>query len=119
MNSVLQNFITLFNILDSRKEDIALAQKKPIEKPMRFQSYTKKTNSKFLPFLYEKRGLIQHTHFSMPLSHFAGHNLWLLKPAGLNRGRGIHVFQTLETLQEKLKSCLQHKKESTQHYLYI
>lgn len=24
--------------------------------------------------------------------------LWLLKPTGLNRGRGIHVFNDLDTL---------------------
>lgn len=26
-------------------------------------------------------------------------NIWLLKPTGLNRGRGIHIFQTLDELR--------------------
>lgn len=29
-------------------------------------------------------------------------NIWLLKPTGLNRGRGIHIFQTLEELKQIL-----------------
>lgn len=28
--------------------------------------------------------------------------LWLLKPTGLNRGRGIHVFQEIDNLIELL-----------------
>ena len=35
----------------------------------------------------------------MPFCHFAGHNLWLLKPTKLNRGRGIHVCNTLSSLK--------------------
>jgi hypothetical protein len=26
-------------------------------------------------------------------------NIWLLKPTGLNRGRGIHIFTTIEELR--------------------
>ena len=26
-------------------------------------------------------------------------NIWLLKPTGLNRGRGIHIFTTVEELR--------------------
>lgn len=26
-------------------------------------------------------------------------NIWLLKPTGLNRGRGIHIFRTMEELK--------------------
>jgi hypothetical protein len=29
-------------------------------------------------------------------------NIWLLKPTGLNRGRGIHIFTTLEELRNIL-----------------
>ena len=39
-------------------------------------------------------------------THFAGFNLWLLKPTGLNRGRGIHVFDTIERLKKLLKECM-------------
>lgn len=32
-----------------------------------------------------------------------GHmNMWLLKPTGLNRGQGIHIFRTFEELKEIL-----------------
>lgn len=39
----------------------------------------------------------------MPLCHFDSFNLWILKPTHLNRGRGIHVFRDLETLQKLIK----------------
>lgn len=29
-------------------------------------------------------------------------NIWLLKPTGLNRGRGIHIFTTLDELKQIL-----------------
>ena len=35
----------------------------------------------------------------MPLSHCAGQNFWILKATNLNRGRGIHVFNDLESLK--------------------
>lgn len=34
----------------------------------------------------------------MSKSHFVGHNLWILKVNQLNRGRGIHVFNSLQQL---------------------
>jgi len=39
----------------------------------------------------------------MPSCHFDSYNLWILKPTHLNRGRGIHVFRDLETLQKLIK----------------
>ena len=32
----------------------------------------------------------------LPPTHNSGANIWLLKPSGFNRGRGIYVFSTLE-----------------------
>ena len=34
-------------------------------------------------------------------------NVWVLKPVGLNRGRGIEVFNSLETLNELMNECFQ------------
>lgn len=31
---------------------------------------------------------------------FAGQNLWVLKPNDFNRGRGVHIFNTLEQLKK-------------------
>ena len=45
------------------------------------------------------------------MSHFDGHNLWLLKPTHLNRGRGIHVFRDLATLNKLIKEYCSGKDE--------
>lgn len=39
----------------------------------------------------------------MPLPHFSGGNLWLLKTTSQNRGRGIHVFKTMKQLRSLIK----------------
>ena len=39
----------------------------------------------------------------LPSSHFLGHNIWILKATGFNRGRGIHVFSNLEDLNKLIK----------------
>ena len=36
-------------------------------------------------------------------THFAGRNLWILKPTGFNRGRGVSVFDSLEKLESLIK----------------
>jgi hypothetical protein len=49
----------------------------------------------------------------MPAAHYSGKNVWLLKPAGFNRGTGIHVFdnlQTLETLVTDYKKLANNEK---------
>lgn len=48
--------------------------------------------------------------FSKPLiheSHFIGHNVWILKACGFNRGIGIHVFNDLETMKKLIKDYKQ------------
>ena len=36
----------------------------------------------------------------LPPGHFEGHNVWILKPTGFNRGRGIHVFNRIEKFDQ-------------------
>ena len=35
--------------------------------------------------------------------YFAGKNLWILKPSGLNRGKGLELFSSLDELNQFLK----------------
>jgi hypothetical protein len=51
----------------------------------------------------------------MPDSHFDGSNMWILKPAGLNRGRGIHVFNDLKTLNKLVKEYTRNQTEGKQY----
>ena len=46
----------------------------------------------------------------MPVSHFSGHNLWILKLVSLNRGRGIHVFNSLQQLKDLINDYTQQVK---------
>lgn len=39
----------------------------------------------------------------MPLCHFEGKNVWILKPTGLNRGKGIHVVDKIKDVKRIIK----------------
>ena len=57
--------------------------------------------------------------FSSPCYYSSENYLWLLKPTGLNRGRGIELFSTLEELEQKLLSHFQtmgRKKTKSQEF---
>jgi hypothetical protein len=45
------------------------------------------------------RRVVSHSKAKLASTHFAGHNLWILKPTGFNRGRGVSVFDTMEKLK--------------------
>ena len=46
----------------------------------------------------------------MPMSHFNGQNVWILKPTGFNRGKGIHVVNTLSKLKKLIKEYSRSKE---------
>jgi len=54
------------------------------------------------PVLKDKKALTQHKYKLLD-SHFAGGNIWILKPTGFNRGRGVSVFDSIERLKKLLK----------------
>lgn len=69
-----------------------------------------KNSTKFRAFNFERKN---HIKYSMPKCHFDSYNLWILKPTHLNRGRGIHVFRDLETLNKLIKQyCTGRESES-------
>lgn len=39
----------------------------------------------------------------MPMCHFTGQNVWILKPTGFNRGKGIHVVNSIAKLKKLIK----------------
>ena len=67
---------------------------------------SKKT--KFKAFNFEKK---VRSKYSMPKCHFDSFNLWLLKPTHLNRGRGIQVFNDMDTLIKLIKQYCSGKEE--------
>ena len=60
-----------------------------------------KIGKKLIPNLYSSDNLVSiYTKYICPPSHYVGHNLWILKPTKLNRGRGVHVFRNLDTMKD-------------------
>lgn len=50
----------------------------------------------------------------MPMSHFAGKNIWILKPTGLNRGKGIHVVDSVKQVKKMIRlHCLENQNKTT------
>ena len=54
--------------------------------------------------------LKKENQYLIPLQSeiYGNTSLWLLKPADLNRGRGIHLFRTIEELGDLLKNEISH-----------
>lgn len=50
---------------------------------------------------------------TMPMCHFVGQNVWILKPTGFNRGKGIHVVNSLSKLKKLIKEYSRGKEAST------
>jgi hypothetical protein len=44
-----------------------------------------------------------HNRHLLKTSHHMSKNIWLLKPTGMNRGRGIYVFNTLDRLKTLIR----------------
>jgi hypothetical protein len=51
----------------------------------------------------KERRMVSHCRPKIMDSHFAGRNIWILKATGFNRGRGVHVFNTMEKLKSLIK----------------
>ncbi len=110
--SAIHNFELFYKVLEENRTYIAgiHANPKLLQSPPKSDNVSSANSNKglrlekpptrLLPVTYDKRGTPQYTRYTMPLCHFEGHNMWLLKPTCLNRGRGIHVFRELETLKE-------------------
>jgi len=81
---ILDSFIATFNTLELYKDSLSTLNKKKAAMPINIT-----TNGT----------LLKYSKCTMPLSHFAGYNLWILKPSELNRGRGIHVFNNIEAMK--------------------
>jgi hypothetical protein len=96
MQHALASFSNVFQTLEENKTKI---------KELKKSSETKKTNkkvTKFKQFNFEKRNNT-FGKYTMPLCHYEGHNLWLLKATHLNRGRGIHVFNNITELKSLIE----------------
>ena len=84
------------------------------------RQYLKLINQKLQQLsLSKERIAITHCRPKIPKTHFAGKNIWILKPTGFNRGRGIAPFNSME----RLKSLLKHYAEggsdtTTCNFLY-
>ena len=81
------------------KQNLSLVNKKG--KEMGYSESNKMTVKKFTN---RPSGLV------MPMSHFTGQNVWILKPTGFNRGKGIHVINSLSKLKKLIKEYSRSKE---------
>ena len=109
LTNVLHHFSTFYNVLETHRDYIKEIHSnlQLLHNPPKQNKGGSKWPNRIIPTTFDKRGYPQFTRYCMPLCHFTGHNLWLLKPTSLNRGRGIHVFRDLETLKSLITSYYQ------------
>ena len=52
---------------------------------------------------------------SLKPTHFIGKNIWIIKPTGFNRGRGVQIFNTLEEMSKIIKESSQGINENVEN----
>ncbi|CAI2384071.1 unnamed protein product [Moneuplotes crassus] len=114
INGALSEFSAIFNIFEKNKKNIQelpLDEQGEIKNEFLDRDLTLPPPSKDQPNLLptkifnlpSKGGGSGYIIPTMPLSHFSGSNFWILKAINLNRGRCIHVFNSLQELKKILK----------------
>ena len=112
ISTCIRNFTNVFTLLEENKTIFSRIFKGEISIDKAEEEIEQFNNSiqsgsnaqdLLFPSGYDsKRGIPLFTKFIMPLCHFSGNNIWILKPNSLNRGRGIHLFNNLNSLKELL-----------------
>lgn len=60
--------------------------------------------------MFESKALMTVGEYSMPLCHFTGKNIWILKPTSLNRGQGIHVANSFKKVKKLIRDYCRGKE---------
>ena len=98
------NFVMLFNLLEDNKSQVENILSNN-------ENLIKNSDSDFINIPQTRipsktfdnidKNLFQPIiKYTMPLCHFIGKNIWILKPASLNRGRGISLFNDINKLRD-------------------
>ena len=89
-------FVHCYKVIDSAKknEDQKMALKIMNQKLLEF------------PILKDNKSINQ-SKFKLDEASYSGKNIWILKPTGFNRGRGISVFDSID----KLKTLIRYYSE--------
>jgi hypothetical protein len=97
-NPEIEKFVQCYQCLESSMAGMEKKDEKNIEQVIPL------INNKLQYLnLSKDRRAVSHCKAKLVSTHFDGHNLWILKPTGFNRGRGVHVFQTIDELKKLLK----------------
>ena len=93
---VYDKFTQCYNIFDAASKGLA--------KGDAYDAVLKQINTKFqnITFSRDKRAMT-NCKAKLHETFFAGKNLWILKPTGFNRGRGVSVFDSIEKLKSLIK----------------
>lgn len=101
MNKELKAWKQAFKLLQSQKDEILKCK------------YTQKTSTVIGNESNKQFRLKSNQPLVMPLCHFAGKNVWILKPTGLNRGKGIHVVDSIKEMKKLIRQTCSETKMQT------
>eukprot|EP00347_Sterkiella_histriomuscorum_P014963 403358833 len=114
------DFLPLTFILDFKSDqlyeqlDIFKGVFRIIEQNIHLSTNELTTKIQNLQAQYDRKAYKSQNCFKLLQSSHDYKNLWLLKPTGLNRGRGIHIFKSLDELKQILNDFYDVKLSSQQ-----
>jgi len=107
------DYVPLTFLLDVDSETYALDYEKIIhcyniiegfKKNTDYDQCVKLINQKLVNFpIFKDKKTQTHCKAKLHKTHYSGNNIWILKPTGFNRGRGVEVFDSLEKLRSLVK----------------
>lgn len=67
---------------------------------------------------------IANQTYTVPSTHYVGENVWLLKPSGNNRGRGIQIFNNIAQFKSMISEHMlymheENKKQNKDQNIYV
>ena len=111
-NFDLETFINFFNIINKKIENSKVNSNSPNH--IKFISNINLCIEKYRTI--DKKGRLNYCKMKMPESHLEGRNIWLLKPATFNRGRGVEVFDDINLLKKLISFYSSSKEDSNGNF---
>ena len=98
-NNDIERIINTFSIIQNASNSIKDSNSEEQLEAARNSINTKLANMTF----NKERRIVRSCIPLIQSTHFKGKNIWIIKPTGFNRGRGVEVFTSLEQMKKIIK----------------
>jgi Tubulin-tyrosine ligase family len=112
-NNDIEKIINTFSIIQN-----ACASVKDTNNETQLENARCSINTKLASMTFNKdRRIVRSCIPFIQSTHFKGKNIWIIKPTGFNRGRGVEVFTSLDQMKKIIKDSAEGINENERQEL--